>query len=220
MSIRTFGRNGYLTTGELAAMIGCSLRHAGRLADRGAVKSFMIPGSKHRRISASSVLKLLTDHGIPIPPQLAALVHAAETPPLVIYVAAASEHVERFVVDVQAVRPNAVWASGSLIDTSFRCGQQSPDAVLFGTDEGLEPAVIAAKTLLGHTSPPRVAMVLDDATDEGDSRLDGVRDRLSWLGRNPGSWTETITMLNLQQRKHSNGTDTTQDPGATTLWAC
>lgn len=40
----------YLTTGQAALVLRCSQKHVSQLIDRGLLRGFRMPGSRHRRI--------------------------------------------------------------------------------------------------------------------------------------------------------------------------
>jgi excisionase family DNA binding protein len=56
--------NVWLTTGAVAQAIGCSPRYAARLIDSGRLIGYRLPGSKHRRVTAESLLAYMEHHGI------------------------------------------------------------------------------------------------------------------------------------------------------------
>lgn len=56
-----------LTTGEAARLSGLTQRTIIDLIDRGFLKGYRIPGSKHRRIPRANLLAMMDAHGIPLP---------------------------------------------------------------------------------------------------------------------------------------------------------
>lgn len=54
----------WLTTGAVAQALGCSARHACKLIDSGRLIGCRLPGSKHRRVSAASLLSFMEHAGV------------------------------------------------------------------------------------------------------------------------------------------------------------
>jgi len=54
----------WLTTGAVAQMLGCSHRHACKLIDSGRLIGCRLPGSKHRRVTAASLLAFMEHSGV------------------------------------------------------------------------------------------------------------------------------------------------------------
>lgn len=54
----------WLTTGAVAQALGCSTRHACNLIDSGRLIGCRLPGSKHRRVTAESLLEYMERTGV------------------------------------------------------------------------------------------------------------------------------------------------------------
>jgi excisionase family DNA binding protein len=58
------GPDQWLTTGAVAQRIGCSVRYAARLIDKGRIIGMRLPNSKHRRVHHSALQDFLEHHGV------------------------------------------------------------------------------------------------------------------------------------------------------------
>ena len=178
------------TTGQVARMLGVSVKTAWKWCEKGVLASHQLPSGQHHRIMAGDLLEFCKRCGMPVPEELAHLLPVV-VPPLRVLVGAAHDDAAPFVRAVQQLRPDSTWSSHWLIDLSFAAGDRWPDVVLLGCDEGLVSAVTAATVLLSR-GQARVALVLDDSTTPDDERIDSVRDRLAWIGRRPVAWSEVV----------------------------
>lgn len=51
----------YVTTGAAAKVLGTNHKHVIRLADKGVLRSWLVPGSKHRRVSIEDVRRHMAE---------------------------------------------------------------------------------------------------------------------------------------------------------------
>lgn len=55
-----------LTTGEIAKLLKVSPRVVCKWVDEGRLKGYLLPGSKHRRVTRESLVAFLKTHGMPL----------------------------------------------------------------------------------------------------------------------------------------------------------
>lgn len=71
---------GWLTTGAAAKLAGVSQHTIIRHAEAGEIRFFLVPGTTHRRIIPASLAAFLRAGGVPLKPELPALVPTESAP--------------------------------------------------------------------------------------------------------------------------------------------
>jgi hypothetical protein len=60
----------HLSTTTCGNLTGFSPATIAKAIDRGDLKGFRVPGSKHRRVQAKALIEWLVRHGVPVPDKL------------------------------------------------------------------------------------------------------------------------------------------------------